>query len=255
MASTQGLFALPFMRRALERKKLEASSAATAALAEIAAEEMAAEGRKTETPLVGGHAGRISFGRAKQGTKSAAVALPFDGVGYGDSLEYNSDGSSAEEGEGKGEKDEEQEREGTPGPLPPSNPEELKSAERLSASSGRLTLPVSEGEQKTAERKQLTSAKAKQKGEDGGVRPHARAFDAKPRPSAAPAKPAKDQGEAISDFVPAGKFCGSKQGYAFKAGAKVLPPTPPSCRGRGFLVFCRQFVSLPRNPRSATTGF
>ncbi|PRW50835.1 U3 small nucleolar RNA-associated 14-like protein A [Chlorella sorokiniana] len=53
-APTKGLFALPFMQRALERKKLEAQQAAQQALGEL-------EGGQREPAPAGGAAGRLAF--------------------------------------------------------------------------------------------------------------------------------------------------------------------------------------------------
>jgi hypothetical protein len=100
-APSQGLFALPFMQRAMERKRAEAGAAARAALAEIAAEEEAADGGgEVGDPLTleGGRAGRMSFGQPGKSAKSSGRDDDDDdedGVGYGAGMASDSEGEGS----------------------------------------------------------------------------------------------------------------------------------------------------------------
>ena len=77
------------MQRALQKKRAEAEAVASSALAEIVAEEMAADKGmapgSVDAPMQGGFAGRMSFGKQGAGGGRGGIAsvAAADGVGYG----------------------------------------------------------------------------------------------------------------------------------------------------------------------------
>ncbi len=75
------------MQRALRKKRAEVAAVASSALAEIVAEEMAADRGlapgSIQAPVQGGFAGRMAFGKPAAERRGIASVDADDGVGYG----------------------------------------------------------------------------------------------------------------------------------------------------------------------------
>lgn len=230
------------MKRALARQRAEAESVANSALAEIVAEEMA-QARNgvdpesavaVETPLTGGRAGRLSFGKVGL----AAVAAE-DGVGYG----YDQgSGNSSDSGDDTPEPTphrkarEPLSAEREPSDEKPENGDEVRAAQRSAKSKGRMSISGKQGQEFGAGPLSLPvdskvePSGAISKGSGNGisvVHPHQRAFDASPgsvtKVIASAGSPLPTAQLVNKEFIPTSKFVGAKEGYIFKAGSKAGP--------------------------------
>eukprot|EP00873_Tetraselmis_striata_P003871 jgi/Tetstr1/424135/TSEL_014744.t1 len=241
----KGLFALPFMQRAMERKRAEADGAARATLEEIAAEEALASGAVKDADAAepvpeGGHAGRMSFGapsahagiRGGDGEDDDAEDGG-DGVGYGYGLESDSDGEGGDQ---------------------------LAAEEEAAAGGGE---PVADKRRRRSRGKKQAATAGPGGGatvsslpraslavpEAAGKTPHARAFEAPPsgaakRGGAGPVPAVSVAGQAGgkapsapveggASFVKAAKFGGAKAGFVFKMGPKGLGYYPDGSGSTG----------------------